>query len=142
MHREDNSKYLLYIEPVASEKLKDPINDDLTKLMEMALSRAKVGGAQYSDLSDIEGKFRVGSGWRGCHTCNGERSTNHDYLLENGMITNSLAPFYLKWCRFSIPETEMKKVLELQDFYKKNPPKTFKIQLPESKIQRIGRRYK
>ena len=37
--------------------------------------------------------------------------------VKNGMITNSLAPFYLKWYRFSIPESEMMKVKELQDFY-------------------------
>lgn len=118
-----NPKYLLYMEPKASEKLEDPIDDELTKLMEMALSKRKI------ILS-----------YKGRHTTEcGEMSTCHDYLLENGMITNSLAAFYLKWYRFSIPENEMKKVLELQDFYKR---KNYKIQLPETKMPRIGRRYK
>jgi hypothetical protein len=48
----------------------------------------------------------------------GERSSNKDYLLENGMITNSLASFYLRWYRFDIPEIEMNKVHELVKFYK------------------------
>ena len=119
MHREDNTKYLLYIEPKDSDKLKDPIDDELTKMMEMALEKSQKGVAQYSDKSDV-GKFRGGSGYKGAHRTEcGERSTNNDYLLENGMITNSLAPFYLKWYRYSIPETEMKKVLELQEYYHK-----------------------
>jgi hypothetical protein len=132
MHREDNSKYLLYIEPPASDKLQEPINDELTQLMEMALSKAERGTANYSDLQDLgDGidwthkdktyrvtSFRGGSGYKGIHRTEcGERSSNTDHLLENGMITNSLAPFYLKWYRYSIPETEMKKVLQLKEFY-------------------------
>jgi len=122
MHREDNSKYLLYIEPKASDKLKEPINDDITKCMEMVLSRAKKGVARYSSLEDV-GTFRAGSGYRGFHNTEcGERSINCDFLLENGMITNSLAPFYLRWYRYSIPESEMKKVHELVNFYKTKIP--------------------
>ncbi len=132
MHREDNSKYLLYIEPSAQDKLKEPINDELTQLMEMALSKAERGTANYSNLQDLgDGtdwthkdktyrvtSFRGGSGYKGFHRTEcGERSSNTDYLLENGMITNSLAPFYLKWYRYSIPETEMRKVLQLKEFY-------------------------
>jgi hypothetical protein len=33
MHREDNSKYLLYIEPKVIDKLKEPINDELVEIM-------------------------------------------------------------------------------------------------------------
>lgn len=117
MHREDNSKYLLYIEPKASEKLKEPIDDDLTKMMEMALSKAERGVAGYSRLNDV-GTFNRGMGYKGFHRTEcGERSDSCDFLLENGMITNSLAPFYLRWYRYSIPETEMKKVHELAEFY-------------------------
>jgi hypothetical protein len=130
MHREDNSKYLLYIEPSTADKLKEPINDDLTQMMEMALSKAERGAANYSKLEDLgDGyngqtkripSFRKGSSYRGTHRTEcGEGSSNCDFLLENGMITNSLATFYLKWYRYSIPEIEMKKVLELQKFYQK-----------------------
>lgn len=119
MHREDNSKFMLYIEPKASEKLQKPIEDGLTRIMERALKLAKTGTANYSNIEDSgESSFNEGSGFRGVHRTEcGETSENHEYLLENGYITNSLAPFYLKWYRNSIPETEMKKVMELVDFY-------------------------
>lgn len=135
MHREDNSKYLLYIEPKAIEKLKNPIDDELTELMEMAISKAEEGTANYSSLDDMGDGYdwvyggvtkripshRTGSAYKGVHrTGCGEISSNVDYLLENGMITNSLAPFYVRWYRYSIPESEMNKLKELQKFYKKN----------------------
>jgi hypothetical protein len=117
MHREDNTKFLLYIEPKAKDKLDQPIDDDLTNLMEMALSKAKKGSANYSQAGS-EARFSPGGAWRGSHQTEcGERSNNCDYLLENGMVTNSLAPFYLRWYRYSIPESEMKKVYELKRFY-------------------------
>lgn len=120
MHREDDSKYLLFIEPSASEKLEEPIEDDLTELMEMALSKAKEGGSNYSDRND-NGSFRPGVAFKGIHRTDcGARSSNRDFLLENGMITNSLATFYLRWYRFSIPETEMRKIYKLAEFYKKS----------------------
>ena len=134
MHRADNSKYLLYIEPKAKEKLQEPINDELTVLMEWALTKAKQGASHYHRLEDkgdgfdasllVHGQIRrvasftEGNYFRGWHQTEcGERSTNCDYLLENGMITNSLAPFYLRWYRNSIPESEMKKVKQLMEFY-------------------------
>ena len=124
MHREDTSLYLLYIEPKLEEKLQEPIEDELVQLMELALSKAKEGGSIYSNKENnglIDGKsaFRAGSAFRGSHRTEcGERSSNCDYLLENYMITNSLAPFYLRWYRNSIPETEMVKLKQLADFYK------------------------
>jgi hypothetical protein len=106
MHREDNSKYLLYIEPSVVDKLKEPINDDLVQMMEMALSKAQSGTVNYSKLEDLgDGwdwsyngqtrrvqSFRPGNGgYKGRYRTEcGERSSNQDYLLENGMITNSL----------------------------------------------------
>jgi hypothetical protein len=120
MHREDNSNYLLFIEPSAEDKLKVPINDELTDLMEMALSKAKEGVSNYSSLEDKKGTFRQGSGFKGRHTTDcGVRSSNIDYLLENGMITNSLATFYLRWYRYSIPNNEMLKVLKLKEYYER-----------------------
>jgi len=134
MHREDDSKYLLYIEPKSSDKLETPIDDEITQIMELALSKAKKGIANYSSLTDVgDGydwmykdkairvpSFREKNGYMGYHVTEcGKLSTNRDYLLENGMITNSLAPFYLKWYRYSIPESEMRKVNELINFYNK-----------------------
>jgi hypothetical protein len=55
----------------------------------------------------------------GMHTTDcGEQSECYDLLLENGMITNTLAAFYLRWYRYSIPENDMLKIKELLDFYK------------------------
>lgn len=117
MHRDDKSKYLLYIEPSKEDKLKEPINDELTDLIEMAMSKAQEGVARYSDEDD-NGTFRKGAGFKGRHITDcGERSSNKDYLLENGMITNSLAPFYVKWYRYSIPENDMNKLEKLRQFY-------------------------
>lgn len=97
MHREDNSRFLLYIEPKKEMKNIEPINDEITLLMEEFLSKAKSGTAYYSDLNDDGSNFMIDNGWRGFHCTEcGERSSNKDYLLENGMITNSLAPFYLR----------------------------------------------
>lgn len=117
MNRNDKSKYLLYIEPDIKDKLETPIEDNITSLVEMALSKAEKGTARYSNLSD-NGTFRGGCGYKGSHRTDcGVRSTNVDYLLENGMITNSLAPFYVKWYRYSIPENDMNKIRELAEFY-------------------------
>jgi hypothetical protein len=66
MHRQDNSKYLLFIEPKIEDKLKTPINDDLVELMKMALSKASEGTSNYSSLEDF-GSFRTGSGFKGVH---------------------------------------------------------------------------
>lgn len=42
---DDNSKYLLYIEPNIKDKLVEPINDEMVQIMELALSKAKTGTA-------------------------------------------------------------------------------------------------
>ena len=113
MHRIDNSKYLLYIEPNKRNKSDEPIIDNLTEKMELLLNLSKTGTANYNNMR-CSGEFRPGNLYRGVHTTDcGEDSTNADYLLPNGMITNSLCVFYFKYYRSSIPESEMKKVLEL-----------------------------
>ena len=117
MHRIDQSKFLLFIEPSAEEKLKTPIQDELTQLMKLALEKATPGTSNYSNLTS-EATFWEGSGFKGTHVTGcGKRSANVDYLLENGMITNSLAPFYLEYYRYSIPESEMGKIKELALYY-------------------------
>lgn len=113
MHREDNSKYLLYIEPTKDQKSAEPNEDGLADILENLIKTAKSGAAWYRSLDD-EGTFNEGNAYRGFHMTDcGERSSNCDYLLENGMITNSLAPFYLRWYREAIPETEMNKINQL-----------------------------
>ncbi|MDB4583444.1 hypothetical protein N9164_09850 [Draconibacterium sp.] len=119
MHRTDNSRFLLYIEPTADNKQINPINDELTRVMEFALQNSKKGLAKYSDL-ESKGEFQhTKKVWRGVHYTNcGEHSSSQDYLLENGMITNSLSVFYLQYYRKSIPKSEMNKVIRLYLFYK------------------------
>ena len=100
---------------------KDPIDDDFTRVVGLALSRAVVGVApKYDDADDRVYLFKSGVGceWRGYYgCCDGKSSTNHDYLLENGMITNSLAVHYLRHFRVGVPESELGKVAQLMVFY-------------------------
>lgn len=132
MIRDDKSLYLLFIEPRSSEKLLNPIDDELTQVMEIALSKAKKGTSNYSDLDDmghgietfmkgqnfILPSFHENSAYCGMHRTHcGETSDCVDYLLENGMITNSLAAFYVRWYRNSISQNDMNKILELKKFY-------------------------
>jgi len=115
MHRIDNSRFLLYIEPLKETKSFFPANDEFTQIMELAFSEAVSGVASYSKMN-IPEWFEKGSGSH-CSDC-GERSDNQDYLLKNGMITNSLCVFYLQYYRNSIPESEVSKIKELVEFYK------------------------
>jgi len=110
MHREDNSKYLLYIEPEAKDKSDFPVNDRLTELMRIALDNSKIGASSHFD-KNCKGYFTTNSGFFGTHRTEcGQWSTSRDYLLGNGMITNSLCVFYLQYYRNSIPKSEMDKV--------------------------------
>ncbi len=119
MHRIDNSKFLLYIEPNKEDKSEIPINDEITGLMAIAFMESKGGVANYSKLEEVE-NWKESMGYRGVHTTDClKESDNRDYLLKNGMITNSLCVFYLQYYRDAIPESEMNKVMELINFYKK-----------------------
>jgi hypothetical protein len=118
MKRNDQSPYLLYIEPKKEQKSDHPVEDELLYALEKAMEEALRGSARYSDLED-NGSFREGSGYRGSHTCDdGKSSDNHDYLLPNGLITNSLAPYYLAWYRRAVPMNDIKKLEMLRDWYR------------------------
>lgn len=120
MHRDDKSNYLLFIEPQKKEKLNSPIEDELVNLVEMAIGKSKSGVSGYGNLGD-NGSFNGDIGYKGFHRTEcGENSGSQDLLLENGMITNSLAPFYLKWYRNSIPETDIEKLMSLKQYYINN----------------------
>lgn len=102
-------------------KLKNPIDDELTKLVEFAFKKAKAGAANYSDEDpNPEIRFREGGAYKGCHHCGcGEHGGNKDYMLENGLITNSLCVHYLQWHRDEINDNDIEKLHELVEFYKK-----------------------
>ena len=118
MERTDKSRFLLYIEPRSNDKLISPVNDVFTYIMERALEESERGTADYSDLTS-NGTFYPGKTWFGYHETDcGECCNGCDYLLKNGMITNSLATFYLQYNRNSIPKSELNKVIQLFLFYK------------------------
>ncbi len=113
MHREDESRFVLYIHPPLDQKLAEPIDDDLTRKVEAAFAQAVSGAANYSQVGQPE-RFDRGNGWRGWHQAEpGVYSDNHDYLLPNGLITNSLCIHYVRWYRNSIPATDLRKLLTL-----------------------------
>lgn len=118
MHRVDNSKFLLYIEPKIEDKSEQPENDEIAMVLRLALADAKKGSANYTDLDDLHGKFTEGSGYKGWHTCcDGTKSSNWDYQLKNGMITNSLCVHYVMWFRKAIPQEDWLKIEKIQQLY-------------------------
>lgn len=117
MHREDNSRFLLYIEPNAELKSVEPVDDELSIVMSEALRLSKSGTGSYR--SKEHEVFQESHGYKGFHRTEcGMVSSNKDYLLENGMITNSLCVYYLRYYREAIPKSEMDKVYKLVEFYK------------------------
>ena len=132
MHRIDNTYFLLFIEPKKEEKLEIPLDDELSQIMKVALTEAKRGMSNYSRLNEMP-YFHVCNGYKGYHRTDcGERSYPADFLLENGMITNGLAAFYLRFYRNSIPESEMKKVMNVVNYYKEKYRDTPEKLIPKS----------
>lgn len=108
--------HLLFIEPKKEDKSLTAIHDELTQIMRLALQEAKSGIGSPD-------KWYENTGYRGWHTTDcGQTSSNCNYLLKNGMVTNSLAIYYLQYYRNVIPESEMVKVMDLYNFYKNNKP--------------------
>lgn len=121
MHREDDSVFLLYIEPKIEEKSETPTFDHLNKILMVAIQDSIQGAASYSNTDpNVQPTFSRGTQYRGVHECcDGAESANYDLYLPNGMITNTLALHYVTWFRKAIPATEMKKLEELERYYGK-----------------------
>lgn len=96
-------KYFMMIEPDKIGKPSNcPIEDELTEKVEFIFSNCKPT-----------------TSYRGWHTTNcGKMSDNKDWQLPNGMITNSLCCYYIKYYRPFIPETEIMKIESI--FYELN----------------------
>lgn len=104
-------KGLLFIEP-QNPASADPVIDSLTRRMTAALN-GSVGGTN----DGWQGKFHPGGGWRGVHTCVcGVNSSNKNFQLEDGTITNSLCVHYLAHHRNEVPESELAKVRSLPSY--------------------------
>ena len=97
MIRSGNSRFLLFIEPAKEEKTTIPIEDEITGIVRIALSEARTGISNYNK-PDEDPEFIECNGYKGYHLTDcGERSAPYDFLLANGMITNSLCLFYLQY---------------------------------------------
>lgn len=97
---------LLYIEP-QGQRSTEPVIDELTKKMTAAFKDYKTG-------SGSQGQFMEDVMTMGHQTCAcGAQSTNVDYLLPNGFITNSLCIHYLAWHRNEVPQVELDKIASL-----------------------------
>lgn len=98
---------ILYIEP-AKARAAEPLIDELTMLMAGALRAAESGTGTSQD-------FSTGGGYRGWHTCAcGAMSSNCEYRLPGGEVTNSLATHYLALHRDEVPEDQLAKVRALK----------------------------
>lgn len=119
MHRDDKSQYMLFIEPPVSEKQYNPEMEQTAKILEKALESATQGYSKYDNLAD-QGKFTQSAGYRGFHrTACGERSTNRDYFIKDcELITNSLAPFYVRYYSKSIQPNDWEKINKVVEAYK------------------------
>lgn len=118
MVRDDKSKFLLYIEPVLEQKNGIAINDEYTTLFRLALSEAKLGKSNFKDTSGNPVEFKKGNKHRGTHKCcDGIESSQQDYLLPTGLITNSLCIHYIMFYRQAITKNDWDKIAELQRHY-------------------------
>lgn len=92
-----SDKYLMMIEPM---------NEYLVEFDELA------NKAQAIKNILIPSEY----GYRGWHTCScGKASDNKDWLLPNGVITNSLFLHYVMCHRQEIPQSEIDKI---EKYYK------------------------
>jgi len=133
MIRDDDSRYLLYMEPKKEDRDVEPINDKLTRLMKLALNRAIPGVSNYSNRTtkdleeskkehpELDFEFSKDCSYKGFHISDdGELSSAHDYLLENNLITNSLCVYYVRYYRNSICKNDWIKLKRLANFYNIN----------------------
>lgn len=117
MKRNDESRYLLYIEPKKEKKSEFPVEDDLLYALERALEESIKGTSNYGD-PDCTGSFRENCAYKGFHVADdGKASSNYDLLLPNGMITNSLASYYLTWYRREVSHADILKLKRLVKWF-------------------------
>ena len=110
-----SEKMLLYIEP-QNQKSDTPVLDELTKKMTAAFRDYKTG-------SGYQGQFMEDAMTIGEQTCAcGAKSTNLDYLLPSGFITNRLCVHYLAWHRSEVPQSGLDKVAALPDEFSDPTP--------------------
>ena len=126
MHRDDDSRFLLFIEPTIEQRSEIPMDDEYVQLMRMVVNDAQFCVSNYDEPGVPEVKTRIRRDgaplrYKGVHTnCDDIQSANYDLLLPNGMVTNTLCIHYLRFYRVAIPISDWKKLEELQRFYGRN----------------------
>lgn len=121
MHRADNSRYFLFVEPDPGKKSATPMDDEFTESLQAAMELATPGTSAYANVNDngtsLSSFHADGGGYRGMHFADdGAVSDTHDYLLPNGFITNSLALHYARFYRKDLPATELRKLEDLHAY--------------------------
>jgi hypothetical protein len=96
--------YLLMIEPdQEGAPSLTALDDELTRKVDYIFSKCKP-----SDYCCV-----------GVHTTKcGKHSDNFDWILPNGVITNSLCKYYVRFYRAYIPESEIVKINAIYDSMK------------------------
>ncbi len=99
----NSCKGLLYVN--ASKPATDPLDDELTRGMQVLLDEAKQNTGFYHKASST---FREGVATKGWHTCICRAtSTNVDYLISPNVATNSLCVHYLQCHRDEVSAEDM-----------------------------------
>lgn len=105
----DNEDVMLFIEP-KQNKSDTPVLDELTIKMFNAFKNYQEEGVYTG------GNFVTIIRTMGYHQCKcGKFSSDHDYKLNNGKITNYLCVHYMAYHRDEVPEVELNKVKELDE---------------------------
>ena len=91
-----SNKYFLMIEPDKEGSPSEyPIKDELTNKVDVIFSKCTKSNYCYKGFHITKcGKF----------------SDNNDWILPNGMITNNLCTYYIRYYRKFIPEIEIEKI--------------------------------
>lgn len=115
---------LLYLYPQLSDKSSAPVEDIFTRIMEDLLTGIIDAHEKNPPPYCIPGflgkdDFNKWSSSRGVHhNCDGATSTAQDYLMWPGgfsqeVVTNSLAPHYLRWFRKCVPFQDLLEIHKL-----------------------------
>lgn len=128
MEINNKSRFFLFIEPTPEQKNHTAINDEYTSLLRMALTEAKLGKSNFKE-SVLIPDFKEGFKHRGTHNGpDGIKSSQQEYLLKNGLVTNSLCIHYLLFYRLAIQNYDWEKMKELQRFYGRSTmPQTYDL---------------
>lgn len=91
-----SGRYLLMIEPdQVGNPSEKPVEDELSKKVDFILSKCKPSAYASAGVHRTK-----------CGKC----SDNVDWILPNGIITNSLCRYYIRFYREHIPQSEIDKI--------------------------------